>query len=114
MTASIEELGHAALDDFTRRLAEVPADNQWRFHDEARRLETEVLMLFKATVIGTKKMASLGDIAKAWSEMVAVCGKAIAALSLLVKEHPDCNAEVYHDRLIALGAKCQRFQKLHS
>jgi hypothetical protein len=114
MTETIEELGTSAVDDFKRRVAEIPNNDRWRFHDEARRLETELLMVFKATVIETKKMESLDDIANAWSDMLAICSKANAALAELVKAHPDSNATVYHDRLIALGARCQRFQTLHS
>jgi len=114
MTETIEQLGLSSVDDFSRRIAEIQPNAQWQLHDEARRLETEVLMVYKATVIETKKMEGLDEIARAWGEMGAICAKAVAALSTLVKAHPDSTASVYRDRLIALGARCQRFQTLHS
>jgi hypothetical protein len=114
MTETIEELGVSAVDDFLRRIVDIPPNAHWQFHDEARRLETEVPMVYKATVIETKKLESLEEIARAWAEMGRICGKTITALSALVKDRPDSNAAVYHDRLVALGARCQRFQTLHS
>jgi len=114
MTETIEQLGLSSVDDFSRRIAEIQPNAQWQLHDEARRLETEVLMVYKATVIETKKMEGLDEIARAWGEMGAICAKAVAALSTLVKKNPDSTASVYRDRLIALGARCQRFQTLHS
>jgi hypothetical protein len=114
MTAAIQESGKVSISEFARNIREMTTDGSWQFHESAKRLETEVITLFRTTVIATKSMESLDDIAAAWAGMVKICSDAVEQLSSLISQHPDSSAEVYRDRLIDLGSRCQRFQRLHS
>lgn len=110
----LETIGKTQVDDFAKDWRKAPDDKCWWFNSRAQQLETELLATYRTTVILTKEMEDLGEIAKSWEAMVSTCKKAVAELQQLIEVHPDCNAEVYRDGILDLGARCLRLKELHS
>lgn len=102
------------LAGFDRRVAAIPGELHAPFHTEARQLETELLSIYKFAALSARKETDLGQIATAWATVVKVCDESAQRLNALVKQHPDCGADAYCDRVLDLRNKCQRLQQMHS
>lgn len=111
--SGIEELGHAALVDFDKRVASLPHDLCAPFHQEARQLEVELLTIYKMTALCSKEEEDLGKVAALWGAMVNICDGSAKRLGELTSRHPQCGAEWYYDRVLDLRNKCLRLQKMH-
>ena len=112
--SDLKDLGNEMLEGFERRVAAIPRDLCAPLHTEARQLETELLSIYKFVALSTRKEEDLGQVAKAWGMMVKVCDESAVHLNALVKQHPDCGADAYYDRVLDLRNKCQRLQQMHS
>ena len=112
--SDLQDLGKEMIAGFERRVAGIPRDLCAPFHNEARQLETELLTIYKVIALSTRNVKDLDAVAKAWGMMVKVCDEAAARLNSLVKQHPDCGADAYYDRVLDLRNKCQRLQQMHS
>ena len=108
------ELSKDSLVSSEQRLATIPADLSAPFHDEARRLDTELLTVYRVVVLCTKREENLAQVGQWWATMVCVCDEFAVQLSKLVEAHPACGAEQYYDRVLELRSKCLRLQKMHS
>ena len=95
-------------------MAAIPSDLNAPFHAEARRLEAELLTVYRVVVLCTKREENLGRVSHWWGTMVRVCDEFAVRLGALVKAHPVCGAEPYYDRVLELRSKCLRLQKMHS
>jgi hypothetical protein len=91
----------------------LPEDLCAPFHDEARQLETELMFLYRATVMCVRREENMDRVASRWAEMVALCGGFLARLKQLSEKHPGCGAELYYDHVLDLSNKCQRLQEMH-
>jgi hypothetical protein len=111
--SDVLELGKTVLADFDRRLQAIPGDLCAPFHQEARQLETELLVIYKATVLCVRREESMERVAARWSEMVQLCGDFLRRLKKLADKHPGCGAGVYYDRVLDLRSKCRRLQEMH-
>ncbi len=111
--SDVQELGRTALADFDRRVTALPHDLCAPFHDEARGLETELMFLYKATVLCVRREEDMGRIASRWKEMVEICDRFLTALQKLSEKHSGCGTDIYHDRVLELRRKCQRLQEMH-
>jgi hypothetical protein len=112
--AELRELGDSVILDFERRIASIPQDMCAAFHQEARQLETELLLIYKTVSLCVKKEEDLNIISNRWGVMVQMCIDFGRQLSQLSKKHPQCGAEVYYDRVLDLQNKCHRLQQMHS
>ena len=101
------------LADFDRRLLGLPDDLCAPFHDEARQLETELLLLYKATVMCVRREPDIKIVESRWSDMVKICNGFLAKLKQLSDKHPGCGADIYYDRALDLRNKCTRLQEMH-
>lgn len=99
--------------DFDRRLQGLPQDLCAPFHDEARQLETELMMLYRATVLCVRREPEMDRVAARWGEMVQLCEGSLTRLQKLSERHPDCGADIYYDRVLELRSKCQRLHEMH-
>jgi len=111
--SDVAELGKSALEAFDRRLLELPLDLCAPFHDEARQLETELMFLYKATVLCVRREPDIDLVAKRWASMVTLCRNFLSKLRELSNKHPDCGASIYYDRALDLQNKCQRLLEMH-
>ena len=111
--SDVKELGSTILSEFDRRVSALPDDLCAPFHEEARQLETELLFLYKATVMCVRREEDIGKVAARWKEMVDMCGGCLARLQKLSEIHPGCGANLYYDRVLELRSKCQRLQEMH-
>src|SRR5947207_15853459 len=98
--SDVQELGRNVLADFDRRLLALPQDLCAPFHDEARQLETELLMLYKATVLCVRREPDMDRVEARWGEMVDLCGGSLTRLQQLSEKHPGCGADIYYDRVL--------------
>ena len=112
--SDLKDLGDEMLQGFERRVAAIPPDLCAPFHSEARQLETELLTIYKFVALAARKEEDLSQVAKAWGMMVKVCDESAARLNELVKQHPDCGADAFYDRVLDLRNKCHRLQQMHS
>ena len=112
--SDVMELSHGSLAAFDQRLEAIPKDLCAPFHEEARRLETELLMVYRVTALCTRRELDLDRVSQWWGTMVSVCDQFASRLSRLVAAHPACGAEQYYDRVLELRGKCLRLQKMHS
>jgi len=112
--SDLQDLGKEMIAGFERRVAAIPRDLCAPFHNEARQLETELLTIYKVIALSTRNVEDLDAVAKAWATMVKVCDESANRLNTLVKQHPDCGADAYYDRVLDLRNKCQRLQQMHS
>ena len=94
-------------------MANIPWDLEGPFHEEARRLETELLTVYRVVVLCTKREEDLARVGQWWATMVSVCDDFAVQLGKLVEAHPACGAEQYYDRVLELRSKCLRLQKMH-
>src|SRR6266699_951534 len=101
------------FDDFDRRVSNIPGELCAPFHDEARHLETELLMLYRATVLCVRREEDINRVAARWGEMVEICNGSILRLHKLSEKHPYCGAEIYYDRVLDLRSKCHRLHEMH-
>jgi hypothetical protein len=112
--SDLKDLGNEMLEGFERRVAAIPHELCAPFQTEARQLETELLSIYKFVALCARREEDLAQIAKAWAQMVKVCDESAQRLNSLVKQHPDCGANAYYDRVLDLRNKCQRLQQMHS
>jgi len=112
--ADLLELSRGSLASFEQRLANIPKDLCAPFHEEARHLETELLIVYRVVVLCTKREDDLAHVSKWWQTMVRVCDDFAMQLSKLAQAHPACGAEQYYDRVLELRSKCLRLQKMHN
>jgi hypothetical protein len=110
----LQELGESTVADFDRRIASLPAGLSAPIHEEAARLESELLVIYKMVALGARAEADLNKVASAWAGMVEICGVFASRLLTLCKAHPGCGAEAFHDRVLDLRNKCRRLEQLHS
>jgi len=108
------ELGESTVADFDRRVASLPADLSAPFNQEAARLESELLVIYKMVALCARAETDLAEVAEAWTRMVAICDVFASRLLTLSKAHPCCGAEAFHDRVLDLRNKCRRLKELHS
>ena len=108
------ELSRESLTSFEQRLASIPRTLSAPFHEEARRLETELLTVYRVVVLCTKREDDLARVSDWWATMVRVCDDFALRLGRLAEAHPGCGAEQYYDRVLELRSKCLRLQKMHS
>src|SRR2546427_13260807 len=111
--SDVQELGRAVLADFDRRVSDLPNDLCAPFHEEARQLETELLMIYRATVLCVRRQEDMNEVAARWGEMVEICNGSLARIQSLSEKHPGCGADFYVDRVLDLRNKCQRLQEMH-
>jgi hypothetical protein len=111
--SDLQELGRTALEDFERRLVSLPEDLCAPFHDEARQLETELLFLYRATVLCVRREPDIDKVGARWAEMVRLCRDFLTKLKKLGDQHPGCGAGIYYDRVLDLRAKCERLREMH-
>jgi hypothetical protein len=111
--SDVQELGRTVLADFDRRVSVLPEGFCAPFHQEARQLETELMVLYGATVLCVRRQEDLRQVAMRWAEMVAICDGSINRLQHLAEKHPGCGADIYEDRIFELRSKCQRLQEMH-
>jgi len=119
MNASLEEtdlqlLASESLAGFEQRVAAIPRDLSAPFHAEARRLEAELLTVYRVVALCTKREDDLAKVAHWWGAMVQVCDSFAQRLSKLVADHPAAGADAYYDRVLELRSKCLRLQKMHA
>lgn len=112
--SQLQELGESTVADFDRRVASLPADLSAPFNQEAARLESELLVIYKMVVLHVRAEDDLDKVAAAWTRMVGICDVFAARLLTLSKAHPGCGAEAFHDRVLDLRNKCRRLEQLHS
>jgi hypothetical protein len=110
----LQELGESTVADFDRRVASLPADLCAPFNQEAARLESELLMIYKMVALCARAESDLDKVAAGWARTVEICDVFASRLLTLSKVHPDCGAESFHDRVLDLRNKCRRLQQLHS
>ena len=106
--SDVKELGRAFLADHDRRLLTIPEDLCVPFHDEARQLEMELLLIYKATVLCVRREESMDVVSARWEEMVGICDESITRLRKLADKHTLCGADIYYDRVVELIIKCIR------
>lgn len=111
--ADLLELSQDSLDSFEQRVANIPKELCSPFHNEARRLETELLTVYRVVVLCTKREEELNQVSMWWETMGRVSDDFAKRLSQLADAHPDCGAEQYYDRVLELRSKCLRLQKMH-
>ena len=113
-SSDLLELSKGSLDSFEQRLARIPTALCAPFHEEARQLATELLIVYRVVVLCTKREDDLAKVGAWWQAMVQVCDQFAKRLGQLVEIHPDCGADQYYDRVLDLRSKCLRLQKMHS
>jgi len=111
--SALREIGDSFLDDFEKRLPTLPSDLSAPFHDEARQLETQLMCLYRATVICVRKVEDMAIVAKRWAEMVGICDSFLEKLRKLQDQHPACGANIYYDQVFDLRSKCLRLREMH-
>ena len=111
--SDVQELGRTVLAEFDRRFLALPEDLCAPFHDEARQLETELMSLYRATVMCVRREEDINRVAARWGEMVEICEGCLTRLAKVSEKHPGCGASLYYDRVLELRSKCQRLQEMH-
>ncbi|MBI3414231.1 MAG: hypothetical protein HY043_02745 [Verrucomicrobia bacterium] len=109
----LQQIGAATLEEFDRRVANIPQDLCAPFHHEAGRLETELLTIYKFVAMGARNEQDLAAVAASWKLMVEMCDDAARRLAELNQQHPACGADIYFDRMLDLRNKCERLKKMH-
>jgi hypothetical protein len=109
----VHELSKVVLTDFDKRVDALPVDLCAPFHNEAARLEVELLVVYRLTVLRVRATDDLSKIADLWRIMVAFSDEATKRLAALNAQHPNCGAEIYYDRLLDLRNKCNRLHQMH-
>jgi len=101
--------------DFDKRVASLPPELCAPFHQEARQLDAELLTIYKMTALCNKEEEEdLDKVSSRWGAMVKICDGSIKRLGELTRQHPQCGADWYYDRMLDLRNKCLRLQKMHS
>ncbi len=111
--SDLKELGQSVLAGHDRRILEIPEDLCVPFTEEARQLETELLVVYKATVLCVRREENMDTVSARWAEMVEICDGSISRLKKLSDKHPHCYAQFYYDRVLDLRNKCQRLREMH-
>jgi hypothetical protein len=112
-TSDVLELSRATLNETNRRLEAIPADLCAPFYAEAANLEQQLLAIYRTVTLCVRKEEDLDKIAAWWQAMVNICDEFAGRLATLSKEHPQCGAEIFYDRVLDLRNRCQRLQELH-
>ena len=110
----LQAISDSMVADFKQRIASIPADLCAPFHAEAQKLETQLLMVYKMIAMVTRKQEDLIQVSKLWACVVSMCDASAKQLGELVKQHPNCGADYYYDRVLDLRNKCLRLEQLHS
>jgi hypothetical protein len=113
-TTDVLELSRATLEDANRRISEIPVDLCAPFFAEASNLEQQLLGVYRTVALCVRKENELERIASWWCAMMKACDGFAGRLAKLSREHPDCGAAVFYDRVLDLRNKCQRLQEMHA
>ena len=111
--SDVQELGRTVLAEFDRRVLGLAEDLCAPFHDEARQLETELMFLYRATVMCVRREPEMDQVSARWKEMVEICNGCLSRLQKISEKHPGCGVNLYYDRVLELRSKCQRLQEMH-
>ena len=111
--SDVLELSRATLDETNRRLEAIPADLCAPFYAEAANLEQQLLGIYRTVTLCVRKEQGLDKVAAWWQAMSNVCDEFSGRLAALSKEHPQCGAEIFYDRVLDLRNRCQRLQEMH-
>jgi|KBSMisStaDraftv2_1062788.scaffolds.fasta_scaffold1361381_1 hypothetical protein len=112
--SDLDELAESTLASFDSRVSGLPEELCVAFHEEARTLESQLLMIYKMVALCARREDDLDHIAELWGHMVSVCDRASEKLQNLLKAHPYCGADVYQDRMLDLRNRCHRLQETHA
>ena len=100
--------------DFRRRVAGLAPDPCYPFHQEAGRLEAELLTVYKMAALAARREQDLNCVSAIWGTLLGVCDAVARELNMLIQRHPACGADEYYDRVLDLRNKCNRLQQMHS
>ena len=112
--SDLQGIGNSMVADFERKIALIPKEMCAPFHHEARQLETQLLTVYQMVAQMTRNVDDLDQIASLWERVVLMCDAFAERLSALVKQHPQCGAGSYYDRVLDLRNKCLRLQTMHA
>lgn len=101
------------LAESEKRLARIAEDRCATFYEEARSLEVELLSMYRTVAVCVRKEDDMGRIRQWWTTMKDVCDRFAALLSQLQKNHPQCGADTFYDRVLDLRNRCQRLAEMH-
>lgn len=106
--SDLKEMGDSMIAEYERRIESLPTDLCSAFHQEARNIETQLLVVYKMVALCVRKEPddNLGVIADWWKIMVDICDAFAVRIAALTEKHPSCGAEVYYDRVLDLRNKC--------
>jgi hypothetical protein len=111
---ALSELAQSTLSTFEERVSKIPPDFCSAFHGEARTLEGQLLTIYKLVAICSRDEDDLDQVSANWALMVRVCDMFADKLQGLNKQHPNCGAEVYYDKILDLRNKCRRLSEMHA
>jgi hypothetical protein len=98
---------------FDMAVAAIPKDSCSLLHEEASRLEAGLLGFYRVVATMVRQEEDMNKVAVCWGAMVAVCDTYAERLAAFQREHPDCGAGFFYDRILDLRNKCARLQDLH-
>jgi hypothetical protein len=111
--SDLEALGSSAVEDYDRRISEIPKSLSVPFNFEAGRLQDKLITLYQVVVMCVRHEEDLEKIASWWEIMGNICDIFAARLHKLHLDHPDCGAGLYYDNILDLKNKCRRLQEMH-
>jgi hypothetical protein len=112
--SDLEELTDSMVKDFERGVAGIPSELCAPFHSEAKKLEGQLLSIYRMVAMIARREQDLSRISTWWGAIVAMCDAFAEQLRDLAKKHPHCGADSYYDRVLDLRNKCLRLQQMHS
>ncbi len=112
--SDVKELAELTLLGFDQRVAALPENSCLPFHQEAMRLNAELLTIYRVVVQLVRKEDDLERVASWWGTMVVECDRFAERLQHLSRRHQDSGAEAFYDSVLDLRNKCQRLRTMHT
>ena len=110
----VQALARENLSGFDSRMKSIPEELCGAALEEARQLETELLMIYRMVALTVRKELEIEKVARLWEAMVQTCDDFSQKLTGLCQTRPKCGAELFYDKVLDLRNKCSRLQMMHS
>jgi len=110
--SDVQELGEQCLPNLIVGSCP-PEDLCAPFHDEARQLETELMSLYRATVMCVRREEDINRVAARWGEMVEICEGVLLGFKRYQKSTLAAGRVFTMTAFLNSEAKCRRLQEMH-
>jgi hypothetical protein len=112
LLSDLEQLGHTAVEEFGKGVAQLESDAEESIEQHAQRLEAKLEQLYAVAATLAQREDKLDGVEAIWARMVAICDQMAKAVSGL---RPGAGLRLSsYDRILDIRNACEDNRALHA